>query len=69
MGEVPFGRAEYVEKFTTLVPGIASDAESARFLEAVMGLGSLDAAGVMGLNPVADAVELEHAVRDQRGIF
>ncbi|MCZ6448216.1 MAG: MmgE/PrpD family protein [Alphaproteobacteria bacterium] len=69
LGAVPFGRAEYVEKFTTLVSGIASDGETARFLEAVTGLGSLDSGGVMGLNPVADAVALEHAARDQRGIF
>ncbi len=69
LGEVPFGRAEYVEKFRNLASGIASVSETERFLEAVTGLGSLDAGGVMGLNPVADAVELEHALRDQRGIF
>jgi len=69
LGAVPFGRPEYVEKFTTLVSGIESDGESERFLEAVTGLGSLDSGGVMGLNPVADAVALEHAARDQRGIF
>ncbi len=69
LGAVPFGRAAYVEKFTTLVSGIASDLEAARFLEAATGLGSLDWGGVMGLNPVADALVLERAVRDQRGIF
>ena len=69
LGEVPFGRAQYVEKFKGLVPGIASDAETRRFLDCVLGLGALDAVGVMGLNPAADAVVLEHAVRDQRGIF
>ena len=69
LGAVPFGRAEYVEKFRALVSGIASDFETARFLEAATGLGSLDSGGVMGLNPVADALVLERAARDQRGIF
>lgn len=68
-GEVPFGRAEYVAKFKRLASGIASDAETERYLDTATGLGTLDSLGVMGLNPVADSVTLEHSTRDQRGIF
>ncbi len=68
-GEVPFGHGEYVAKFKKLVLGIASAGEIERFLSSATALGSLDADGVMGLNPVADEVALEHAARDQRGIF
>jgi len=69
LGEVPFGRAQYVEKFRKLVPGIASDAETERFLGLAARLADLDAQGVLGLNPVADEVRLECAARDNRGIF
>ena len=69
LGEAPFGREQYVAKFLRLVPGIASEAESAGFLNLVSGLAMLDAGEIMGLNPSADAIVLEHGVRDQRGIF
>jgi 2-methylcitrate dehydratase len=69
LGEVPFGRTDYVAKFMRLIPGIVSGAESERFMSLAGGLAGLDVAGVGGLNPVADEIALEHALRDQRGIF
>ncbi len=69
LGDAPFGREQYVAKFKRLVPGIASEAESTRFLDLVGALAGLDESAIMGLNPIADDIVLEHRVRDQRGIF
>ncbi len=69
LGDAPFGREQYVAKFQRLVPGIASETESTRFLNLAAGLAGLGVGGIMGLNPVADQTVLEHSVRDQRGIF
>lgn len=69
LGEVPFGRDRYVAKFARLADGIALDEEQARFLETAAALPTLDSHGVMGLNPVADAMALDCATRDSRGIF
>ena len=41
MGATPFGRAQYVQKFRTLVEGAVKDDDQQRFLEAAQGLSSL----------------------------
>lgn len=69
LGDVPFGRDQYVEKFRKLVPGIASKAETDRFLGLAAKLPDLDAQEILALNPVADDIQLECAKRDDRGIF
>lgn len=68
-GEFPFGRPQYVAKYRKLVDDIASNSETERFLDTAARLPMLDAAGVRDLNPVADAIGLQCAERDQRGIF
>lgn len=69
LGEEPFGRPQYVAKYRRLVDGIASDADTERFLNSVARLADLDADGVRNLNPVADVIDLDCAERDHRGIF
>lgn len=69
LGARPFGRDQYVEKFTGLVDGIASSPEISRFLGVAFGLAGLDFDGIGGLNPVADALKLKYTARDERGIF
>ncbi|MFT5539724.1 MAG: 2-methylcitrate dehydratase [Alphaproteobacteria bacterium] len=68
-GEFPFGMPQYIAKYRKLVDGIASNSETERFLDAAARLPVLDAAGIRDLNPVADAIGLHCAERDQRGIF
>jgi 2-methylcitrate dehydratase len=69
LGARPFVRANYVEKFRSLVAKNTSGREAARFLETAQRLRELRAEELAGLNVVADAVELNNAMRDKRGIF
>lgn len=67
LGERPFARAEYINKFKTLTDSILKPAESMRFLELVQRLPELSAAEVRNLNPViADGYLIENAAK---GIF
>ena len=50
LGTRPFGRADYIRKFTTLTDGILSTRESNRFLEAVQDLPRLAAGELHVLN-------------------
>jgi 2-methylcitrate dehydratase len=69
LGARPFKRANYIEKFKTLVAKQTSEREAARFLEIAQRLPQLRTDELAELNVVADAVELKNATRDQRGIF
>ena len=53
LGEKPFARAEYINKFNLLTDDILDAAESARFLDVVQRLPALTAEEVRTLNPVA----------------
>jgi len=53
LGERPFGRPEYINKFKILSDDILDPAESSRFLELVQRLPDLNAEQVCALNPVA----------------
>jgi 2-methylcitrate dehydratase len=69
LGARPFKRANYIEKFKTLVAKETTEREAARFLEIAQRLPQLHADELAGLNVVADAVELKNWSRDKRGIF
>ena len=68
-GARPFAREDYINKFHTLVDGIISDGERDRFLDTVQRLPALTANELNGLHVTLDAASLDHAARDNRGIF
>jgi 2-methylcitrate dehydratase len=69
LGARPFGRADYIRKFETLVEDLVSAGESKRFLNLVQSLPQLSAAEVGKLNVVLPPNKLTCSQRDQRGIF
>src|SRR4051812_27698257 len=69
LGARPFKRANYIEKFRTLVAKNSSEREAARFLSVVQQLPELRAEQLAELNVAVDAAELKCNVRDARGIF
>ena len=52
LGAMPFGRAEYINKFEILTNDILDPAESVRFLDLVQRLPDLSAEDVLDLNPL-----------------
>jgi 2-methylcitrate dehydratase len=68
-GARPFVRENYINKFKMLVDGLVSDRERDRFLDTVQRLPSLTADELGGLHVTLDAVSLDYATRDDRGIF
>ena len=58
-GARPFGRADYIRKFTTLTDGLIAPRESARFLEAVQNLPRLAAGELPSLNVSMPAGHLQ----------
>ena len=66
-GARPFGREQYIKKFTTLTEDILDPAEAARFLDLVQRLPNLSAEDLVALNPVAPVAYLEES--DRHGIF
>ncbi len=68
-GARPFARENYIHKFRTLTEGLVSVGEQDRFLDLVQNLPALTAEEIGQLNVVLDAVALENAARDQKGIF
>ena len=58
LGARPFGRADYIRKFTTLTDGVISPRESSRFLEAVRDLPRLKAGELHLLNVALPAGRL-----------
>ncbi|OBG47913.1 2-methylcitrate dehydratase [Mycobacterium alsense] len=61
LGTRPFGRTQYIGKFTGLAEGVVAAAEQRRFLSAVEGLSTLEAGGLGALNVVADPEVFERA--------
>ena len=68
-GARPFARANYIKKFQTLTEGMITKGESDRFLDLVQRLPKLSAKEVGEINVVLDAVKLENAQPDTKGIF
>ncbi len=68
-GAKPFGRTEYIKKFTTLTEGIISATEKDRFLNVVQNLPKLKAEELLHLNVEVPQDKLQSKERDQRGIF
>ena len=66
-GERPFGRAEYVQKFTSLAEPFASAGERARFLAEAEGLAGRGPGELGGLSVAVDRVPLARGQR--QGIF
>tara|TARA_Y100001970_G_scaffold292979_1_gene436983 strand:+ start:987 stop:2495 length:1509 start_codon:yes stop_codon:yes gene_type:complete len=68
-GARPFARENYIKKFNTLVEGIVSPGERDRFIDTVQRLPDLTADEICGLHVTLDASALDHAARDDQGIF
>ena len=68
-GASPFGRADYIGKFTALTEGIVDPPESARFLDLVQDLANLDASGVQALNVQLDPAQVFPSKVTPDGIF
>lgn len=69
LGDRPFERPHYVNKFKTLTEGIISPAECERFLDRVQNLSTLTGEQLLELSVQVDAMNLECKERDTRGIF
>jgi len=69
LGAKPFGRKDYIGKFKRLADGIVSEKEQMRFLELAQRLPELSAAELLGINVVADVIDVRNGKRDSRGIF
>ena len=68
-GAKPFARADYIAKFETLAAQSLSVVERERFVALAVSAGTLDAAAVMRLLPVADPAALGSVLREKDGIF
>ena len=68
LGARPFGRAQYIEKFTTLAEGIVADGDQRAFLETVQRLPEVKAPQLAGLFPRV-APEYLQGLRPARGLF
>jgi 2-methylcitrate dehydratase len=66
-GQKPWGRPEYVHKFSDLTKGKVSSAEHTRFINAVESLESLEGLDLRGLTVKLDVEELREA--PSRGIY
>ena len=69
LGARPFGRKQYVAKFSDLADGVVEPAEQQRFLAAVEGLAGLDGGQLGALNIVVDPQVLDTAPDTPDGIF
>ena len=69
LGARPFGREQYVQKFTELADGVVETVEQQRFLSAVESLGELDAGTLGALNVLVDPRVLDTAPAVPPGIF
>ncbi len=67
LGAAPYGRADYLAKFSTLGAGVLDDAEVARFTALAERLPDLDADGVRDLGVLAPAGALDGP--EPRGLF
>jgi 2-methylcitrate dehydratase len=69
LGARPFGREQYIAKFTELAEGVVDDAEQQRFLSAVAGVTDLKAGALGALNMRVAPEVLEKAPTIPSGIF
>jgi 2-methylcitrate dehydratase len=69
LGARPFGRRDYISKFTSLTEDSVPQGERQRFLAVVEDLEGLRAGTLDGLNIVLPPARLTCAERDTRGIF
>ena len=69
LGARPFGRNEYIGKFTELAQGVISDVEQRRFLSAAQDLAGLRAGALGALNIAVDPLVLDGAPTIAAGIF
>jgi 2-methylcitrate dehydratase len=69
LGARPFGREQYVAKFTELADGVVKPDEQQRFLSAVDGLAGLDGGQLAALNIRVDPLVLDKAPTTPPGIF
>ena len=69
LGARPFGRNEYIGKFTELGQGVISDVEQRRFLSAAQDLAGLRAGALGALNIAVDPLVLDGAPTIAAGIF
>lgn len=69
LGARPFGRNEYLGKFTELAQGVISDVEQRRFLSAAQDLAGLRAGALGALNIAVDPLVLDSAPTIAAGIF
>ncbi len=69
LGARPFGRKQYVAKFTDLADGVVDPAEQHRFLSAVEHLADLPGGELGALNILIDPLVLDAAPQTPEGIF
>lgn len=69
LGARPFGRKEYIAKYTELADGVVSDTEQQRFLAAAEALPGLQSGALGALNVTVDPLVLAHAPEIPSGIF
>ena len=69
LGARPFGREQYVTKFTELADGVVERAEQQRFLSVVDGLSDLKPGALRSLNVIVDPRVLDNAPAIPSGIF
>ena len=67
-GKKPFGRKEYIKKFSLLTDGIISQKESKRFLKCAQNLRKLKAKDLKGLN-IEINPKFRRNIKNSRGIF
>ena len=69
LGARPFGRKQYIGKFTELAEGIVRDTEQQRFLVAAEALSDLQAGALGALNIAVDPLVLDQEPTIPSGIF
>ncbi len=69
LGARPFGRKQYIAKFTELADAVVESAEQNRFLSTVEGLAGLDGGELGALNILVDPLVLDKAPDTPEGIF
>ncbi len=69
LGARPFGRNQYIGKFTELAEGVVSDVEQQRFLAAAQDLAGLQPGALGALNITVDPRVLDRAPAIAGGIF
>ena len=69
LGARPFGRKQYIGKFTALAEGIVSETEQQRFLVAAEALSDLQAGALGALNIAVDPLVLDQEPTIPSGIF